>query len=300
MNSTARNETPQIPNDVNFVSQGEGAPIVLIHGLSASLHDWDALIPSLVAAGYATYAPDLLGHGDSPKPPIRAYEMTWLVNHFIGWLNSLSLPEPPVLVGHSLGGYVALEYARRFPAKLRGLVLVDPFYSNAQLPPALRLAYSHPAISGYFLTRSPRWLVSWVIDITSMLMGHRTDGLHALSEGVRAQTVSDYLRTSPAAYGILKADLNLAPYLSSIAVPSLVVWGERDHTLAPSSFAELVRALPKAMGVSSRTGHVPHQADAEWFNQQVLAFLASLGQEAGRRQGSEARQAAASGQSAPR
>ena len=237
------------------------------------MHDWDALIPPLAAAGYTAYAPDLLGHGDSPKPPIPTYQMDWLVNHFIAWLNGLTLPQAPVIVGHSLGGYVALEYARRFPTRTRGLVLVDPFYSNNQLPAALRLAYAHPAFSGFFLTHTPQWLVRWVIDVTSVLMGHRTGGLHALPVEVRAQTTLDYLRTSPAAYGILDADLDLTPHLSSITVPVLVVWGERDRTLAPASFAELVRLLPNARGRSSHTGHVPHQADAQWFNEQVLEFL---------------------------
>jgi pimeloyl-ACP methyl ester carboxylesterase len=278
MSSIVQPDDPQIPIDVNFVSQGKGNPVVLIHGLAASLHDWDALIPRLVESGYSTYALDLLGHGESPKPETSAYQMDWLVDHFIAWMERLNLAEPPVVVGHSLGGYVALEYARRFPARTRGLVLVDPFYSNSQLPTALRMFYSQPRLSSFFLTRSPRWLVRWVIDITSMLMEHRTTGRHALPEEVRAQTVSDYLRTAPAAYGILKAELDLAPYLSSITVPSLVLWGERDHTLAPASFATLVSRLPKGIGRSSVTGHVPHQADVEWFNGQVLAFLKELGQ----------------------
>ncbi len=276
MSSTVRSDDLQIPIEVNFVSQGKGNPVVLIHGLAASLHDWDALIPRVVESGYSTYALDLLGHGESPKPEIPAYRMDWLVDHFIAWLDRLNLAESPVLVGHSLGGYVALEYARRFPTGVKGLVLVDPFYSNDQLPLALRIAYSHPTFSGFFLTRSPRWLVRWVIDVTSLLMEHRSGGMHALPEEVRAQTTMDYLRTAPAAYGILKADLNLIPYLPSITVPSLVIWGERDHTLAPASFADLVRRLPKGIGRSSLTGHVPHQADANWFNEEVLTFLESL------------------------
>ncbi len=276
MSSTVQSDETHIPLEVNFVSQGNGTPVILIHGLAASLHDWDALIPPLVGAGYSTYALDLLGHGDSPHPAIAAYQMDWLVDHFVGWLQRLNLTELPVLIGHSLGGYVALEYARRFPQRVRGLVLVDPFYSNDQLPMALRLAYSHPALSGFFLTRSPRWLVRWIIDVTSIFMGHRTGGLHALTPEVREQTTTDYLRTSPAAYGILQADLNLTPYLASISVPSLVVWGEGDRTLAPASFALLVSKLPKGIGRSSLTGHVPHQADTEWFNEQVLAFLYDL------------------------
>lgn len=264
--------------EVNFVAEGHGTPVVLIHGLSASLHDWDALRPELVAAGYATYALDLLGHGDSPKPAVPAYEMDWLVDHFVNWLNGLKLEERPILVGHSLGGYVALEYARRFPDRLRGLVLVDPFYTNSQLPAALRMAYGHPAISSFFMAHTPGWLIRWAIDITSVMMGHSKGGLHALPEDVREQTALDYMRTAPATYAILRRELSLKPYLASIHVPTLVVWGERDRTLAPASFQDLVRWLPKAMGASRATGHVPHQAEAEWFNEQVLAFLESLGE----------------------
>ena len=60
--------TPQIrflPTKVNFVQAGEGVPVIMAHGLAASLHDWDELLPELAQNGYAGYALDLLGHGDS-------------------------------------------------------------------------------------------------------------------------------------------------------------------------------------------------------------------------------------------
>jgi pimeloyl-ACP methyl ester carboxylesterase len=281
MSSTAQLEDRQIPLEANFVSQGNGSPVVMIHGLAASLHDWDSLIPHLAGNGYATYALDLLGHGNSPKPSMPLYQMDWLVDHFISWLRRLGLTTPPILIGHSLGGYVALEYARRFPDQIRGLVLVDPFYSKQQLPFLLRLAYEHPAVSAFFMQRTPGWLVRSAIDVTSLLMGHRKGGLHALPEPVRAQTALDYTRTAPAAYGVLKASINLTPHLAAITVPALVLWGEQDRTLPPASFADLVRRLPNARGRSSATGHVPHQADVEWFNAQVLAFLRSLSPGAG-------------------
>ncbi len=279
MKSTEDIEAVQIPSEVNFISRGQGSPVILIHGLAASLHDWDSLVPFLARNGYAAHALDLLGHGDSAKPPAPMYEMDWLLQHFVSWLDSLCLTEPAVLVGHSLGGYVALEYARRFPGRMRALVLVDPFYSNEQLPAALRLAYAHPAISSFFTRSTPEWLVRSVIDIASLFMSHRTGGMHGLSKEVRAQTAVDYLRTAPAAYGVLRTELDLTPYLASVGVPSLVVWGERDRTLNTASFADLVRRLPQGKGLSSMTGHVPHQADAEWFNEQVLNFLQSLSKE---------------------
>ncbi len=248
----------------------------MIHGLSASLHDWDSLIPALTGNGYSAYAPDLLGHGDSPKPALALYQMEWLVDHFVQWLEGLGLGKPAVLVGHSLGGYLALEYARRRPEQVRGLVLIDPFYSNSQLAPAMQFVYAHPTLTRLFVSRGPKWMIRAMIDFWSMGMGHGPWGSHALSEEVRDQTAVDYLRTSPAVYGILNPQLDLRPYLGSIPARTLVVWGEHDETLSPASFRDLARQLPNAVGKSIPTGHVPHQAEPDWFNRQVLEFLASL------------------------
>src|SRR5262245_633074 len=105
-----------IPASANFVQQGNGTPVILIHGIAASLHDWDELIPELPQHGYASYALDLLGHGESPKPDFHAYQANWLFEHFEKWVRSLQLTEAAVVIGHSLGAYVALEYARRVSA----------------------------------------------------------------------------------------------------------------------------------------------------------------------------------------
>ena len=276
MNDAVPLETFEIPLEANSISRGHGSPVVLIHGLAASLHDWDALVPLLVDGGYSAHAVDLLGHGGSPKPPDRAYQMSWLVEHFMGWLNGLNLPEPPVLIGHSLGGYVSLEYARRFPERVRGLILADPFYANSQLPGVLRLAYAHPTLSAFLITHAPSWFIRLTIDAMSLMTGHSGGGLHALPEAVRAQSTLDYMRTAPATYAMLRAEFNLTPYLPSISVPTLVLWGERDRTLSPASFEQLVRGLPNAVGKARATGHVLHQAEAEWFNDQVLTFLGTL------------------------
>ena len=77
-----------IPATANFIRTGEGTPVILIHGIAASLHDWDDLIPELSQSGYSCYALDLLGHGDSPKIDSRAYQMDWLLEHFFHWMKS--------------------------------------------------------------------------------------------------------------------------------------------------------------------------------------------------------------------
>ena len=271
-----QSDSIEIPTTANFVQQGTGAPVIMIHGIAASLHDWDDLIPELAKNGYASYALDLLGHGDSPKPASRSYRMEWLFEHFDHWMRSLRLTEPAVIIGHSLGGYLALEYARRVSAWTRGLILIDPFYSLSQLPLLLRRTYRHPSLSGLVTGSLPEWVFRVVVDITSVSMGHGSGALHALPERIRAQTALDYTRTAPGVYNIPNTGEDLTGHLSSISVPTLVVWGDRDQTLAPSSFHKMVDLMPHAAGQSVRAGHVPHQSNAEWFNELALEFLGRL------------------------
>jgi pimeloyl-ACP methyl ester carboxylesterase len=262
-----------IPSAANFVKQGDGPPVILIHGIAASLHDWDDLTPELTRSGYGSYALDLLGHGDSPKPDLHAYKMDWVFEHFEHWMRSLRLTEPATLIGHSLGGYVALEYARRVSAWTRGLILVNPFYSPLQLNPLLRRTYSRRNLRGYLASRAPTWIYRAFVDIGSVVMGRNQGALHSLPERIRIQTALDYARTAPGVYRLPNLISDLTDVLPHIHVPTLVVWGDRDQTLSPASFSALVELMPRAAGKSVRAGHVPHQSNAKEFNQMVLEFL---------------------------
>ena len=275
MRSTQKAELT-IPATAHYIQRGQGTPIILIHGIAASHHDWDELVPVLADQGYACYALDLLGHGDSPKLPSRAYQMDWLFEHFSNWMKSLRLTEPAILIGHSLGGYLALEYARRVSAWTRGLLLVNPLYSISQLPSILRRTYRRPHLSSFIVERTPGWMFRLIVDVTSLAMGHSSGALHSLPERVRAQTALDYTRTAPGVYNVINTQVDLNGNLSSISHPTLVVWGEKDQTLAPSSFGKLVNKMPRARGKSLRAGHVPHQSNPEEFNPLVLEFLKGL------------------------
>jgi pimeloyl-ACP methyl ester carboxylesterase len=275
MNSKRYNDLT-IPTTANYIQQGTGTPVILIHGVAASLHDWDDLLPHLSQSGHACYALDLLGHGDSPKLASRSYQMDWLIEHFSSWMKSLRLTEPAILIGHSLGGYIALEYARRVSAWTRGLVLVNPLYSLSQLPRLIQRTYRRPHLSSFIVERTPGWVFRFIVDVTSMAMGHSSGALHSLPEKVRAQTALDYARTSPGVYNVLNNGRDLSTHLPSMSLPTMVVWGERDQTLAPSSFTRMVNQMPRAIGKPIRAGHVPHQSNPSEFNQMVIEFLRSL------------------------
>ena len=270
-------ENISIPAIANYVCEGTGTPVILIHGLAASLHDWDDLTPVLTQNGYSTYAVDLLGHGESPKPGSRAYQMDWIFEHFLAWMKSLRLTEPAILIGHSMGGHVALEFARRVSAWTRGLILVAPFYSRTQLPFLLRHTYGRSTLSEAIVQKTPDWLFRLVVDMSSVTIGHGVGALRSLPERARLQSVLDYKRTAPGIYHVPNVIADLTQRLHEVNAPTLVVWGNRDKTLAPSSFPRLVEALPRGRGEALHAGHVLHQTHVEDFNQIALKFLAELG-----------------------
>jgi len=235
------------------------------------------LIPDLDLAHYHSYALDLLGHGDSPKPDERSYKLKWLLRHLEVWIDSLSLPTAPILVAHSLGGYLALRYALRHPQKVRALVLVSPFYRLDQLPALLRRTYRRPALNALVMQHLPLWVFRVAVDVTSQALGRIGEKAQSLPEEVRFQTALDYKRTHAGVFNLPNTVRDLTPDLPGIRQPTLVIWGTHDQTLDPASFESLASALPNAQRYTFNAGHVPHQSHPEQFNRVVLGFLRSLG-----------------------
>ena len=188
---------------------------------------------------------------------------------------SLHLTEPAIIVGHSLGGHIALEYARRVSAWTRGLILSNPLYSRSQLPFFLRRSYSNRNLRGLIAGKTPEWMFRAIVDFTSRALGH-SELLHSLPEHVRVRTALDYTRTAAGVYNIPSVLADLTEFLPQISVPTLVVWGDRDQTLTPTSFTKMVEAMPHAKGASMRAGHVPHQSNAKEYNEIVLQFIRGL------------------------
>src|SRR5947209_4974137 len=98
-------------------------PILLLHGLASSLHIWNLVAPLLAARGYVVTALDQRGHGESEKPD-SGYDFDTIIADDRAAISALEI-ERPVLVGHSWGAGVALQYAATYPDLVTALVLVD-------------------------------------------------------------------------------------------------------------------------------------------------------------------------------
>ena len=261
---------------VNFVQQGTGSPVILTHGLAASLHDWDDLLPELADAGYAGYALDLLGHGESYKPVSRSeYTVEKVFDHFSAWVDSLNLADSLTLVGHSLGGALSLMYALRYPERVNALVLVNPFYDVKQLSPAIQSSFIRQLLSARIVDLAPYWFYRLFVDASNIdfYIGQREP--HTLPEHIRYQTALDFTRASSGIYNIVHTLPYLISDLPRIQQPTLLLWGSRDQTLAPESFPRLKNLLPNIVVSHAMPicGHVPHQCHPDIFNPYVMEFL---------------------------
>jgi pimeloyl-ACP methyl ester carboxylesterase len=256
---------------IHYISHGTGQPVILIHGMAASLHDWDSMISGLAANGYQAFALDLPGHGDSLKPEqVQQYHVERLYRYLLEWIEELDLKDPPLFIGHSLGGYLSLLYARRNPQQVRGLALIDPLYSTRQLSPLVRLLRRRPDLGVRAMGMAPEWMIQAALNLDP---NHQA----RFSPETRRQIVADYKRAHPNILYITRALPDLTAELPQVDRPALVVWGEKDQTLRPDSFQMLAEALPNAGRFPvSGSGHQPHRGQPELVNSRVVEFLSEV------------------------
>ncbi|MFV8182115.1 alpha/beta fold hydrolase [Streptomyces sp. AF1B] len=123
---------------------GNGPQLVLLHGYARSHTDWDTSA-ALLTTGHRVLAVDLPGHGNSPDIP--SWNIPAVLRHITDTLDALGVPEA-VVVGHSLGGLVAVEYARAYPERVRAAVNLDGFWWGADEPGAERVSKGLLAAAG--------------------------------------------------------------------------------------------------------------------------------------------------------
>jgi pimeloyl-ACP methyl ester carboxylesterase len=256
------------PEKLNFSLQGAGKTVVLVHGLASSLHEWDLLTPVLIEAGWRTAACDLLDHGDSPKEQGQACcHLPAVFASLVAWIDGLDLESPFVLVGHSLGGYLSLQLALHCPAKLRGLVLIDPLFSPEQIPGPVVRAPQMLDIGQRMLHAAPEKMVASVLNMSF-------EPYSPMSAASRRQKTRDLLRASRQVTRLVRGVEDLTPQLREIQLPVWVTWGIRDRLLAPKSFPKLVASLPNARGFPLEgCGHHPHLEKPALVNAMVREFL---------------------------
>ncbi len=117
---------------IHYTQQGQGQPLVLVHGFAGSVFTWRSLIP-LLSDKYTVYALDLLGFGLSDKPSDNSYDMRSQANLLLAFLEELEL-DSAILVGHSMGGVVVAYAAIEKPSKVDRLIIIEGGFYHGGAP----------------------------------------------------------------------------------------------------------------------------------------------------------------------
>ena len=250
-----------------------------MHGIGDSSATWRHVLP-LLARSHTVIAPDLLGHGASDKP--RAdYSVGGFANGLRDLLVLLGHPRATV-VGHSLGGGVALQFAYQYPERCERLVLVASGGLGAEVTPVLRAAALPGASLGIAVSalppvRLPVLAAGRLLARAGLVETADVEEVATVWRGLRDRsTRRAFLRTLGSVVDLQGQSVSSRDrlYLTA-AIPTLLLWGARDPVLPVAHAAAAAAALPDAeLRVLPTAGHVPHLSHPAASAETVLAFLA--------------------------
>jgi pimeloyl-ACP methyl ester carboxylesterase len=264
---------------VAYREAGDGPPIVLIHGITGTSDQWEPAIDQLTG-GHAVLAPDLLGHGESAKPR-GDYSLGAYASAVRDTMVALG-HERATIVGHSLGGGIAMQFAYQYPERCERLVLVSSGGLGREVHPLLRAS----TLPG------SEWVMPWLLhpkvlgagDAVGRLLGFLrlragTDlaevarGFASLGDAEARSAFIESMRAvlDPGGQRVSALD---RLYLTE-ALPSLLIWGSADpvipvehgraaHELMPGSRLELLEGV----------GHFPQLERPHHFAELLAGFIA--------------------------
>ncbi len=260
---------------VHYVDLGCGAPVLLIHGFFAWSFTWRENLPVL-AREFRCLAPDLRGWGLSQRHPKGQISLGAQADLLAGLMDHLGLKRA-VLVGHSMGGEVALRFALHHPDRLQGLVLVAPSaLVRRRRMAAERYLLRLPIIAPLFVRGA-------VLNRRFAVRSLRGGYFH--QERVTDDAISGYhlpARLSGSARTFLAvlrdADFGAAAArIHQVQHRTLIIWGENDPWVPLAHGERLTAELPNSrLVVFPECGHLPHEEYPERFHEEVLPFLRSL------------------------
>jgi pimeloyl-ACP methyl ester carboxylesterase len=265
-------------HEVSFLREGSGPVILLIHGVTSGSATWERAI-SLLARDHTVIAPDLLGHGESAKPR-GDYSLGGFAAGLRDLLSALDI-ERATVVGHSLGGGIAMQLAYQFPERVDRLVLVASGGLGREVSFILRAA-SLPGSELLLPLIAPRWMaaagrvVGGVLGRLGLELGADLEGM---SRGYASLTDPQARRAFVhTVRGVIdpwgqRVSARDRLYLTQ-AMPTLLVWGARDRIIPVHHALAAREAMPGSrLEILENGGHFPHNDQPLWFCEVVTTFM---------------------------
>jgi pimeloyl-ACP methyl ester carboxylesterase len=254
---------------VHFVEAGEGAPLILIHGFGASTFGFRHTIPEL-ARHFRAIALDLKGFGLSERPPGGDYSLTAQARLVSEFMEGMGIQRAAVL-GHSMGGEIAMRLAINHPERVERLILVDSAGGREARYRGTGGSFLRPLLPvvALFTLHSRRFrslsLRSGVYDPAYLTP-------EVLEGYFRPTRIRGHLRGLGELLTSRRNDPPLDP--SAIVQPTLILWGEKDRWLPVSQGQRLHEQIPGSqIVIIPKAGHLPLEEQPDESNRAILEFL---------------------------
>ncbi|MBD3926109.1 alpha/beta fold hydrolase [Nocardioides cavernae] len=267
-------------HELSFVDSGEGPVVLFVHGILGSERQWSQLVDK-VDNDHRVIVPDLFGHGDSAKP-MGDYSLSSHAATLRDLLDHLGI-DRVTLVGHSLGGGIAMQFFYLFPDRVDCLVLVSSgglgrevnlALRSATLPGAeqvLSVIASTPVLERVEALGRGAQRIGWKpgADVGAIWRGLTTLGDR---DSRRA-----FLATTRAVIDFGGQSINAHDHLSAVtAPPTMIVWGSNDRMIPAWHALNAQRAVPDCrVELFEGAGHFPHLDDPERFARVLRDFISS-------------------------
>jgi pimeloyl-ACP methyl ester carboxylesterase len=265
---------------VIYRTAGTGPPVVLIHGMVNSSHHWREVALRL-ADRYTVIAPDLIGHGDSATPR-GDYSLGAHAAVIRDLLTAIGV-DGATLVGHSLGGGVAMQFFWQFPQRVQRLVLISSGGLGHEVSPLLRSAALPGASAALRVVAGRRSIaalerVGAALDSRGSARGVYVRAVvRALRPLERAGSREAFLQTLRSVIDLQGQHVSATDRLYLLGpVPTLIVWGERDHTIPLQHGRSAHEAISHSrFETLPRAAHFPHLEDPEALAALLRDFIAA-------------------------
>jgi pimeloyl-ACP methyl ester carboxylesterase len=267
-------------NRVSFRRAGSGPALVLIHGMAGSSETWDGLIPAL-AEGHDVLAPDMLGHGASAKPR-GDYSLGALASGVRDLMIALGVDRATV-VGHSLGGGVAMQFAYQFPERCERLVLVSAGGLGKEVSGLLRALSLPGAEYVLALACAPPFLdarstvARWLGKVGLRPAPAADDVMRSYASLGDAEARVAFLRTLRSVIDVGGQRVSALDRLYLAAeMPTLILWGDRDPLIPVAHAHAANAAMPGSrLEIFPGAGHYPHRHAPDRFVEVLSSFIAT-------------------------
>jgi pimeloyl-ACP methyl ester carboxylesterase len=256
---------------VHYRDEGQGFPLVLLHGAACSLHTWDGWAREL-SKDYRVIRLDLPGFGLTGPNSTKDYSMAWNVRFLGAFLDKLNVPACD-LAGNSYGGRIAWEFASANPGRVKKLILVDangyPVEGRKVL--AVRLARM-PVIGWVVGHATPRFFVAMTI---RQMYGDPNRVTDAVIDRYYDLILAAGNRET---FGILSraGEQDSSAKIPALEAPTLILWGSEDRVI-PVPFAERFHRdiRNSQLIVYQGVGHVPMEEIPGESSRDARTFLAA-------------------------